>query len=275
MPILHIFILSAVQGITEFLPISSSGHLQMLPMISNLEKQTVLIDVSVHLGTLGGVIIFFFKDITKILNGFSNILKGKKSADGKILIMIVVATIPLIIVGGIVWITNSVYLFRSIEIIAWTTLLFGILLYISDKFFLTVRNIETITTFQAIIFGLAQVISIIPGTSRSGIIITFARFFGYKRTDSAKFAMLLSIPAIILPGILSTWEILSSENIKLQHDFFISLFVSFIFSLIALSLLMRWLKKSSFFPFAFYRIIIGILMLVWIYSFNKEQLFFI
>ncbi|MBL42839.1 MAG: undecaprenyl-diphosphatase [Rhodospirillaceae bacterium] len=275
MPILHIFILSAVQGITEFLPISSSGHLQMLPMISNLEKQTVLIDVSVHLGTLGGVIIFFFKDITKILNGFSNILKGKKSADGKILIMIVVATIPLIIVGGIVWITNSVYLFRSIEIIAWTTLLFGILLYISDKFFLTVRNIETITTFQAIIFGLAQVISIIPGTSRSGIIITFARFFGYKRTDSAKFAMLLSIPAIILPGILSTLEILSSESIKLQHDFFISLFVSFIFSLIALSLLMRWLKKSSFFPFAFYRIIIGILMLVWIYSFNKEQLFFI
>ena len=269
MPILHIFILSAVQGITEFLPISSSGHLQMLPMISNLEKQTVLIDVSVHLGTLGGVIIFFFKDITKILNGFSNILKGKKSADGKILIMIVVATIPLIIVGGIVWITNSVYLFRSIEIIAWTTLLFGILLYISDKFFLTVRNIETITTFQAIIFGLAQVISIIPGTSRSGIIITFARFFGYKRTDSAKFAMLLSIPAIILPGILSTLEILSSESIKLQHDFFISLFVSFIFSLIALSLLMRWLKKSSFFPFAFYRIIIGILMLVWIYSFNK------
>ncbi len=275
MPILHIFILSAVQGVTEFLPISSSGHLQMLPMISNIEKQTVLIDVSVHLGTLGGVIIFFFKDITKILNGFSNILKGKKSADGKIFIMIVVATIPLIIVGGIVWITNSVYLFRSIEIIAWATLLFGILLYISDKFFLTVRNIETITTFQAIIFGLAQVISIIPGTSRSGIIITFARFFGYKRTDSAKFAMLLSIPAIILPGILSTWEILSSENIKLQHDFFISLFVSFIFSLIALSLLMRWLKKSSFFPFAFYRIIIGILMLVWVYSLNKEQLFFI
>ena len=275
MPILHIFILSAVQGITEFLPISSSGHLQMLPMISNIEKQTVLIDVSVHLGTLGGVIIFFFKDISKILNGFSNILKGKKSADGKILIMIVVATIPLIIVGGIVWITNSVYLFRSIEIIAWTTLLFGILLYISDKFFLTVRNIETITTFQALIFGLAQVISIIPGTSRSGIIITFARFFGYKRTDSAKFAMLLSIPAIILPGILSTLEILSSENIKLQHDFFISLFVSFIFSLIALSLLMRWLKKSSFFPFAFYRIIIGILMLVWVYSLNKEQLFFI
>ena len=275
MPILHIFILSAIQGVTEFLPISSSGHLQMLPMMSNLEKQPVLIDISVHLGTLGGVIIFFFKDIAKILSGFSNILKGKKSSDGKILIMIVVATIPLILVGGIVWITDSVHIFRDIEIIAWATLFFGILLYVSDKFFLTVRNIETITTFQAIIFGIAQVISIIPGASRSGIIITFARFFGYKRTDSAKFAMLLSIPAIILPGILSVWEILDTQNLKLQYDFFLSLFVSFIFSLVALTMLMRWLKNSSFFPFAFYRIILGLFMLIWIYYLNKEQLFFI
>ena len=159
MPILHIFILSAIQGITEFLPISSSGHLQMLPMLTNLEKQSVLIDISVHLGTLGGVIIFFFKDITKILIGFSSILNGKKSADGKILIMIIVATIPLIIVCGLIWISDSVYLFRDIEIIAWATLVFGVLLYMSDRFFLTVRNIETITTFHAIIFGLAQVYS--------------------------------------------------------------------------------------------------------------------
>ncbi len=275
MPILHIFILSAIQGITEFLPISSSGHLQMLPMLTNLEKQSVLIDISVHLGTLGGVIIFFFKDITKILIGFSSILNGKKSADGKILIMIIVATIPLIIVGGLIWISDSVYLFRDIEIIAWATLVFGVLLYMSDRFFLTVRNIETITTFQAIIFGLAQVLSIIPGTSRSGIVITFARFFGYKRIDSVKFAMLLSIPAIILPGILSVAEILDTQNIKLQYDFFLSLFISFIFSLIALTLLMKWVKNSSFFPFALYRIILGTLMLIWIYYFNAEKLLFI
>ena len=116
MPILHIFILSAIQGITEFLPISSSGHLQMIPMLTNLEKQTVLIDVSVHLGTLGGVIIFFFKDITKILTGFPDLLNGKKSANGKILIMIIVATIPLVIVGGLIWVSDSLYLFRNIEI---------------------------------------------------------------------------------------------------------------------------------------------------------------
>ena len=275
MPFLHIFILSAIQGITEFLPISSSGHLQILPVLTNLEKQPLIIDISVHLGTLGGVIIFFYKDIIILIKSFPSLLQGRKTANSNTLIMIIIATFPITIVGGVVWVTDTVYLFRNIETIAWATLGFGLLLYISDRFFLTVRNIESINFFQAIIFGLAQVIAIIPGTSRSGIVITFARFFGYKRVDATKFAMLLSIPAILLPGVVSVIELIQSKNIQLQYDFFISLFISFIFSLIAITILMKWIKNSSFSLFAFYRIIIGAMLLIWIYYFDAEKLFMI
>ena len=275
MPLLHIFILSAIQGITEFLPISSSGHLQILPVLTNLEKQPLIIDISVHLGTLGGVIIYFYKDIIKLLNSFPSLIKGRKSSEANTLIMIIIATVPITILGGVIWITDTVYIFRNIEIIAWATLGFGLLLYISDRFFLTVRNIESINFFQALIFGLAQVIAIIPGTSRSGIVITFARFFGYNRVDAAKFAMLLSIPAIILPGIVSVFELIESRNIQLQYDFLISFFISFIFSLIAIFILMKWIKNSSFSPFAFYRIIIGAMLLIWIYYYDVEKLFII
>ncbi|MAR78838.1 MAG: undecaprenyl-diphosphatase [Rhodospirillaceae bacterium] len=275
MPFLHIFILSAIQGITEFLPISSSGHLQILPVLTNLEKQPLIIDISVHLGTLGGVIIFFYKDIVKLIQSFPRILQGRKTANSNTLIMVIIATFPITIIGGIIWFTDTVYLFRNIETIAWATIGFGLLLYIADRFFLTVRNIESINFFQAIIFGLAQVIAIIPGTSRSGIVITFARFFGYKRVDATKFAMLLSIPAILLPGVVSVIELIQSKNIQLQYDFFISLFISFIFSLIAISILMKWIKNSSFSPFAFYRIIIGAMLLIWIYFFDAEKLFMI
>ena len=275
MPFLHIFILSAIQGITEFLPISSSGHLQILPVLTNLEKQPLIIDISVHLGTLGGVIIFFYKDIIILIKSFPSLLQGRKTANSNTLIMIIIATFPITIVGGVVWVTDTVYLFRNIETIAWATLGFGLLLYISDRFFLTVRNIESINFFQAIIFGLAQVIAIIPGTSRSCIVITFARFFGYKRVDATKFAMLLSIPAILLPGVVSVIELIQSKNIQLQYDFFISLFISFIFSLIAITILMKWIKNSSFSLFAFYRIIIGAMLLIWIYYFDAEKLFMI
>ena len=275
MPLLHIFILSAIQGITEFLPISSSGHLQILPVLTNLEKQPLIIDISVHLGTLGGVIIYFYKDIIKLLNSFPSLIKGRKSSEANTLIMIIIATVPITILGGVIWITDTVYIFRNIEIIAWATLGFGLLLYISDRFFLTVRNIESINFFQALIFGLAQVIAIIPGTSRSGIVITFARFFGYNRVDAAKFAMLLSIPAIILPGIVSVFELIESRNIQLQYDFLISFFISFIFSLIAIFILMKWIKNSSSSPFAFYRIIIGAMLLIWIYYYDVEKLFII
>ena len=275
MPLLHIFILSAIQGITEFLPISSSGHLQILPVLTNLQKQPLIIDISVHLGTLGGVIIYFYKDIIKLLNSFPSLIKGRKSSEANTLIMIIIATLPITILGGVIWLTDTVYLFRNIEIIAWATLGFGLLLYISDRFFLTVRNIESINFFQALIFGLAQVIAIIPGTSRSGIVITFARFFGYNRVDAAKFAMLLSIPAIILPGIVSVFELIESRNIQLQYDFLISFFISFIFSLLAIFILMKWIKNSSFSPFAFYRIIVGAMLLIWIYYYDVEKLFII
>ena len=275
MPFLHIFILSAIQGITEFLPISSSGHLQILPTLTNLDKQPLIIDISVHLGTLGGVIIFFYRDIIQLLQSFPQLIKGRKSSDSNTLIMLITATIPITIIGGIIWVTDNVYLFRDIEIIAWATLGFGLLLYISDRFFLTVRNIESMNFFQATIFGLAQVIAIIPGASRSGMVITLARLFGFKRFDAAKFAMLLSIPAILLPGIVSIFELIESKNLQLQYDFFISFFISFIFSLLAIFILMKWIKNSSFAPFAFYRIVIGGMLLIWIYYFDAEKLFII
>ncbi len=274
MPIFHLLILSIIQGITEFLPISSSAHLQIIPEITNLQKQTLHIDVAVHVGTLIGVIVFFAKDILQILNGFYNFLKGKKSKEATLFGMIILATVPIILAGGFIWVSDYVDVFRNIELIAWTTIIFGILLYFSDKFFLTVRNIDTLKPSHAIVIGLAQILAIIPGTSRSGIVITFARFLGYKRIEATRFAMLLSIPAILLPGIASSVEIFKSGSFALGLDFFISLLFSFIFSLISIAILMKWVKKLNFTPFAIYRVVIGGAILFWLYFYQGEKIIF-
>ena len=250
-----------VQGITEFLPISSSAHLILFPHVFGVEDQGLIMDVAVHVGTLLAVMIYFRKDIVKMLYG----LFSKQEEKGKhLFFQIVLATIPVVITGFFIEKYFSLDL-RSIEIIAWATLIFGLLLYLSDQFFESKKDIKDLSYQHAFYIGLAQVLALIPGTSRSGVTITCARFLGYKRIDSAHFSMLLSIPTIIAAGFLTGIKIYQTGDMLLTQQAFMAIIFSFIAAFIAIWAMMAWLKKSSFTPFVIYRLILGTILLYYIY----------
>ncbi len=209
MPILHLVILAAIQGITEFLPISSSGHLVLVPVFLGWPDQGLMMDVAVHVGTLLAVILYLYKDVGAMLGGVGRALKGRRDPGAKLFMLLVVGTIP-VIGAGFALHHYAPGMFRDMQVIAWATLGFGILLWIADQIGMTVRRIEHLGFFDVILIGLAQCLALIPGTSRSGITMTAARFIGMERPDAARFSMLLSIPVIIAAGTLSGIDLYKS-----------------------------------------------------------------
>ena len=251
-----ILLLAFVQSATEFLPVSSSGHLALMDTLG-ISNQNLLMDIALHVGTLIAVCAFFSKDIITLLTGF-----WRKGFEQKLGISLIIATLPALIVGFVF--ENIIEtVFRSPVIIAYTSIFYGLLLWITDKFSPKSKKLVQITYLHAFYIGLAQALALIPGTSRSGITMTCARFLGYQRTDSAKFSMLLSIPVIGLgAGYMFIKAFLENElstDIGLQIG--IGVISAAIFGLFAVWFLMRWLKTASFAVFAGYRIILGIILL--------------
>lgn len=231
-PVLHLAILALVQGVTEFLPISSSGHLVLVPWLAGWKDQGLILDVAVHVGTLGAVMIYLHSEISQMLQGIMRTIKGRGMNDGARLAMfLVVGTVPVVVAGFVI---NSAYtqMLRSVEVIAWATLGFGILLWVADRIGLTLRRIEHLKFFDVIVIGLAQVLALVPGTSRSGITMTAGRLLGMERVDAARFSMALSIPAIIGVGSLKGYELYQGGNMQLNNDVFVAAGLSFIAALV-------------------------------------------
>ncbi len=250
---IEIFILSIVQGITEFLPISSSSHLILISNQYNFNNQELSIDVSLHIGSFIAVISYFHKDI---LNFFKNKV---------IFLKILISSLPVMTVGYFLVETNIIEKIRNIEIIAWTTTLFAILLYISDKFELR-KNIKDNFDYKSIIFiGLFQILSLIPGVSRSGIAITAARFLKFKRVDAAKISFLLSIPILGAVSIFGLKNLLLSDDLNFTRLNLISILGSFFFSLITIKFFLQYINKFSLNIFIYYRIILGLTLLILTY----------
>ena len=246
---IEIFILSLVQGITEFLPISSSSHLVLLSNYFNFENQGLSIDVSLHIGSFIAVLSYFYKDIINFLN------------NKKLFFKILISSIPLMVVGFFLVQTNLIEKIRNIEIIGWTTFVFGILLYVSDKFKLN-KNIENNFNFNSAAFvGLFQVLSLVPGVSRSGITITAARLLNFKRYDSLKISFLLSIPTLAAVSIFGLKNLISNENIDLTMFNIISIILSFIFSLITIKFFLKYVQEFNLNIFVIYRLILGLLLI--------------
>lgn len=265
MGLLEIILLAAVQGITEFLPISSSGHLRVAAEILGIPGSTLAIDVAVHVGTLAAVVIYFWRDIARILAGFAQLLVGSRT-DGALLGgYVIVATVPIFFAGffGRDFIDNQL---RALEIIGWTSIGFGILLWLADRAGMRVLRLEHMTALNAVIIGLAQVLALVPGTSRAGVTITAARMLGYERSDAARFSMLLSMPAVAGAGLLITLELVASGDRELTRGAVIAAFLAFITALGAISLLMRWLRFAGFGPFVIYRVLMGAGILYWVYA---------
>ncbi len=265
MTLFPIVVLAIVQGLTEFLPVSSSSHLVLLSKIVGQPEQDLIIVIAIHLGTLLAVIVYFWQDIWEMLAGLTGLFARRKGPGLRLLIYLLVATVPVVIVGyfGLRYI-NTV--FRHVEVIAWTTLIFGLVLGLTDRLCMTVRRIEHMNYAGALFIGLAQVLALVSGTSRAGITMTACRFLGMERRDSARFSMLLAIPAILGSAALIGLQIHPAGGIALRPDALLAAALAFFVALAAIALMMRWLVHGSFAPFVLYRVVLGAGLLYWVYS---------
>ena len=250
--LIEILILSAVQGISEFLPISSSAHLILISKFFNFSSGSLFIDIGLHLGSLFAIIYYFKKDLLNLKN------------NQKLLVLILVGSIPIIIFGYILYSTEIINLIRNIEIIVWTTLFFGLVLFISDKRD-TNQNISSNLNLKTILFiGLFQILALVPGVSRAGITLTAARFLKFNRVDSSKIAFLLSIPALTGASFLGLKDAIQ-QSVEFNYLLFIAITLSFIFSFITVKYFIKYVSNFSLTVFVIYRIFIALILYVVIY----------
>lgn len=271
--LLQVFLLSVLQGITEFLPVSSSGHLILFARYTAFPDQGLALDVAVHVGSILAVMIYFSEDIWQIIKGLfkTRFIPSFKNPGARLFWLITIGTFPIVIVGFALESTGMEWL-RSTKIIGWTILGYGLLLYVADKIGMTIRKIDHLTTLDALLIGSAQCLALIPGTSRSGVTVTIARFLGMERREAAKFSMLLSIPAIIAAAILVSHKMYLNGKLSDIVTAIDGITYSFGASIIAIYIVMWWLKKSTFLPFVIYRIFLGGFLLLDSYGYLNKFL---
>lgn len=260
MPHLHIVFLSIVQGITEFLPISSSGHLILVPKLFGWKDQGLVMDVAVHLGTLGAVLIYFWRDVLRLFRGFIALFRGKITQDTYLFFALCLGTIPAVLFGLALTYVGTENL-RSFAVIGWTSIIFGCALYGIDRFSESDLNLNALTLKKAWWIGMAQAVALIPGTSRSGITITMGRALGFSRVEAARFAFLLCIPSIIAAATLTSYQAVKSGELLMIQQLFVAVAVSFCAGLVAIAFMLRWLKHSNFTIFIAYRLALGFFLL--------------
>ena len=250
--IIEVLILSAIQGISEFLPISSSAHLILVSSLYEFKTSSLLIDISLHLGSLFAIIYFFRKDLLDVKN------------NKRLLSLIIVGSIPLIIAGYILYSTGIIHELRNIRIIAWTTLIFGVILFIADKNRFD-KKISSNLNLQSILFiSLFQILSLVPGVSRAGITITAARILKFNRVDSSKISFLLSIPALGGASFLGLKDVID-QSVEFNYLVIIAIISSFIFSFMTVKFFLIYINKFSMNVFVIYRILIALILFSIIY----------
>ena len=246
-------ILSIVQGVTEFLPVSSSSHLILISEFVNFEKKSLSIDVSLHVGSFLAVVVYFYKDI---INFFEN---------RELFLKIIISSLPIMVLGVVLVQTNLIDQLRNLKIIGWMTLVFGILLYVGDKS-KSSRNLKNNFSYKsAIIIGLFQIFSLIPGVSRMGISVTAARILKFNRVDAGKISFLLSIPTLGAVSIFGLKNLIESDDLSLSIMNFTGIISSFVFSIITIKYFLKFLEKFSLNAFVIYRIILGLIIIIYSY----------
>ena len=247
---IEIIFLSLIQGVTEFIPVSSSSHLFLISEFVDFKQKSLTIDVSLHIGSFLAVLTYFYKDI-------ANLIENKK-----LLIKIFISSLPVILVGFVLIQTNLIENFRNLKVIGWTTLIFGVLLFLSDRFDIR-KTLSSDFDFKAVlIIGFFQILSLVPGVSRSGITITAARFLKFKRLDAAKISFLISIPTLGAVSLYGLKNIIISEDLNFSIINIISIIFSFLFSLMTIKYFLKYIQKFSFDLFVVYRVALGFALLV-------------
>ena len=267
MTLFQLLLVAIIQGLTEFLPVSSSGHLILLPTLTGGPDQGLAIDVAVHVGTLLAVVLYFRSEVAEATIGLGRLLCGKMDTPGaRLAALLILATLPVLVVGLAFKLLGIDEMLRSVAVIGWTMLLFGIVLYWADHTGRSDRDTGDWDVKGAVWMGLAQALALIPGTSRSGITITAARKLGYDRGSAATLSMLMSIPTILASGALLSLDVIGQADAQLARDASIAAGFAFVAALAALVLMMRLLRSVNFTPYVIYRILLGTALLVYAYS---------
>ena len=246
-------ILAFIQGVAEFIPVSSSAHLIIISKVSNFNVSSLQLDISLHLGSLLAIIFYFRKDLL-------NITKNKS-----LFLLIVLGSIPLIIIGYFFYSSGLIENLRNLKVIAWTTLIFGILLFIADRSTIKNKINNNLNLKNILLIGIFQVLAIIPGVSRSGIIITASRFLNFDRVDSSKISFYLSIPALAGASVLSMKDIINT-NIDMNFLFIFAVLLSFVFSYLTIKYFLIYVRNFNLNLFVYYRTFLALILFVIAYS---------
>lgn len=268
MTFFYLFILAIVQGITEFLPISSSAHLALIHEVGGSTGNDIALDVAVHLGSIVAVVLYFKADALRAARGLGQLLRWQLgSAESFLALCLVVATIPAVIVGAAITLAGWAEALRDIRVIGWTMILFGLLLWWVHRTAPETRAAGAWTLKHAVTMGLWQALSLIPGVSRSGITITAARSLGYERHDAARLSMLMSIPITLATGAVLMRDVAQGPlGIDLLLSAAVAAVLAFVAAYAALALMMRFLRRVSFTPYVIYRLVLGAVLLVLAYT---------
>ena len=271
MPIEQIIALAILQGITEFLPISSSGHLMLLPVFTGWKDQGLAIDVMTHVGSLFAVLVYFWRDVLRLIGGGFDLLRLRFTPDAKMASYILLGTIPAVVFALYLETSGVLDTVRSdltlkLKIVGWGALFYGSLMYVADRFGPRLKSMRDMKLAPALTIGIAQAVALIPGTSRSGITMTAARFLGFKRDEAARFSFLLGIPAIAGAGLLKGRKMLESET-GIPVDVYLAVGLTFLASIASIAFLMMLLRRMSFLPFVLYRLALGTVLLAMAYGF--------
>ena len=264
MTLFHLVLLALVQGLTEFLPVSSSAHLELLHKYVGTTDQDLALDVAVHIGTLGAVTLYFWREVRMALVGFLRLLRlDLTTYETHLALCLIVATVPVVVLGAILHLTGLTEALRSLAVIGWAMIGFGLLLWWMDRRPNAGKTAREWTLKDAAVMGLWQALALIPGTSRSGAAITGALHRGYGRVEGARLAMLMSIPTIAASGVLLGADVVTSEDWVLGRDLLIATVLAFAAGLAALALMIRLLRTVSYTPYVIYRLVLGSVLL-WI-----------
>jgi undecaprenyl-diphosphatase len=265
MTIEQIIVLSLIQGITEYLPISSSGHLILVPFVTGWKDQGVITDMVVNLGTLFATIIYFWRDVVAMFWGALDVLKRKTTYNSQLVLNVLIGTIPILVAGVLLKVTHLDHYIRSPVLVAVNSIVFGILLYAADAYGMFRHTVRDLTWKTALLIGLSQMFALSPGTSRSGVTMTAGRALGFVRPEAARFSFLLSIPANAAASIFVIGDALKSGE-HLSGAVLLTGALTFFIGLGTITVLMRWVRSTSFLPFVVYRVILGGALLGLIYS---------
>ncbi len=263
MSLFDLVALALIQGVTEFLPISSSGHLALWPLLTGRPDQGVTVDVAVHIGTLAAVCLYFRAEAGALLAGLADLIRGRRaSSRARFFLLVSLATLPAVVAGLALRLSGLEESFRTLAVIGSTTLLGGLLLWAADRLGAATRTGASWGWRDALLMGLAQALALVPGTSRSGITMTAARLLGYPRAEAARLSLIMAMPVILAAGTLETARLAASGELALSGRLGLAAALSFVSSLAVIALMMRMFRGDwTMRPFALYRLVLGALLL--------------